>query len=121
MNTSMIAGSFFLFYFLIMAASALSIVAQILIGVAINRDAHALGLPQGKLFMILTIFLGGIPAGIYFIIRSNKIVSEGGANFAPSAKMAKVGMILYIISFVFIAVLLCFYFNWMLTMMAMTM
>ncbi len=121
MNSAMAAGSFFIYYFIMMGVSSLAIVSQILIGVAINRDAHALGLTQGKMFMILTIFFGGIPAGIYFIIRANKIVSEGSADFNPSAKMAKTGLILYIISTVLAIALLFGYFNWMISIMVMAM
>ncbi len=117
MNIPAAAIFLVLFYVLLFVASSLSIVSQILLGVAVNRDAIALGLPQGKAFAILTAFFGGIPAGIYFVIRSNKIISEGGANFAPSSKMARTSITLYFISIVLLILFLFGFFNALISFM----
>ncbi len=115
--SAMSIGMFFVSYISLFLVSGLAIVSQILLAVAINRDSIALGLPQGKTFTVLTALFGGIPAGAYFIYRANKIVSEGDANFAPSSKMARTSIILYVISCVLSIAVLFGLFNSMLDIM----
>lgn len=52
----------------------LAFVMQIMCGVAIYRDAKALGRDDAVLFGVLTGFFGGIPAAVYLAVRGKRSV-----------------------------------------------
>lgn len=95
---------FALFYLGIFVAAAVLFVSQIILGVAIDRDAKNLGLDYGTLFLVLTILFGGLPAAIYLIVRSGSAAAPDLPDFTASAKSAKASIITYIISLVLMLV-----------------
>lgn len=95
-----------IFYLALFAFAGLAFIGQVMLGISVNRDAQALGLTNGKLFMILTIFFGGIPAGIYLIIRANKVPNITIADFTASTKFAKKSIILTVLGTV-LTILCC--------------
>lgn len=86
-------------YVLMLLALIPTIIGDIMLGVGIKRDADAIGAPKGTLFMLLTIFLGSIPAIVYACVRSSaaKAVTEENELMINAKKKCKTGVILTLI------------------------
>ncbi len=93
------------------AAVILTVVGQIMLAVAIYRDAQSLGMGGAVLFLVFTILFGSITAIIYLIVRSSYDTVPENADLLSSSRMAKISIILTVIGVLLMLVLLLVFFN----------